>query len=163
MIKTELNADTKFLEMINSVRKEVAGDEAFDKDRSWQANVMIDPHFLEDQGYIYHIIRRLIEHERDAIYRAVVNSSEEWTTIRTRFLAKNTCDIFDRRQLAVRVDASIADKKVYIPIFEHQSMPRDVFKCSWCGGYTKNDKRGHCAGCGGPRNDDYIKEVMGEL
>lgn len=31
-------------------------------------------------------------------------------------------------------------------------LPCDVYSCKWCGGYTKNDRRGNCAACGAPRD-----------
>ena len=31
------------------------------------------------------------------------------------------------------------------------SIPKDYQRCSFCGGYTKNDEKGNCFACGGPR------------
>ncbi len=38
-----------------------------------------------------------------------------------------------------------------VPSFD--ALPNDVHSCRFCGGYTKNDMRGHCCACGAPRSD----------
>ena len=164
MITTREGIDNNFAETVNAARREFAKAEGFDLDRSYQAQVVMTPEMMwqaqDDHNFMAYLLRRLFEYEKEMVYRSVVSSGGEWTAIRTRFLSRNAQEFLSGGvEYAVRVDASVADRKVYIPVFEKTSMPRDVFKCSWCGGYTKNDKRGHCAGCGGPRNEKYIDDL----
>jgi len=51
----------------------------------------------------------------------------------------------------------ITYKQIYIPIYSSSQMPNDVFECSWCGGYTHNDMRGHCCACGAPRSKESFE------
>ena len=44
------------------------------------------------------------------------------------------------------------ERQIYIPIYAEMKMPRDVYECRFCGGFTKNDRRGNCGACGAPRN-----------
>jgi hypothetical protein len=53
----------------------------------------------------------------------------------------------------------ITYKQIYIPIYSSSQMPSDVFQCIWCGGYTKNDMRGHCCACGAPRNKESFENA----
>lgn len=53
---------------------------------------------------------------------------------------------------------------VYRYISSMDQIPNDLHGCTFCGGYTKNDARGHCAACGGPRsNSKYIEEMEAGL
>lgn len=36
-------------------------------------------------------------------------------------------------------------------VSDFSEIPKDYAECTFCGGYTKNDERGHCCACGGPR------------
>ena len=36
-------------------------------------------------------------------------------------------------------------------VSDFSEIPKDYVKCTFCGGYTKNDERGNCLACGGPR------------
>jgi hypothetical protein len=36
-------------------------------------------------------------------------------------------------------------------VSDFSEIPKDYQNCTFCGGYTKNDARGHCYACGGPR------------
>ena len=65
--------------------------------------------------------------------------------------------LFDRNNYCLKARAiNIEYQQIYIPVFEGTQMPKDVFKCNFCCGYTKNDMRGHCCACGGPRDDSYL-------
>jgi rubrerythrin len=59
------------------------------------------------------------------------------------------------------VQLMIPDERVRVYVFDdyqtalarNPSIPRDLHFCDYCGGHTKDDARGHCAACGGPRKE----------
>ncbi len=124
----------------------------------WGAEVTASNYLLSDGDYLPYLARELAEAERDATYAAVVSNQLDWTAVRPRFeqlrdLPTNTT------HFRVRVDAWGAEQRIYIPVFERRNLPADTWYCTWCGGYTHNDKRGHCAACGGPRDDRFLEEA----
>ncbi len=109
--------------------------------------------------YIAHQIEKL---EMEALHRAV-KQTEGWICVK---LNHDKLKEMDAINYIVTVDVKpvqTVNPKIYIfedgyqrAMLKNPSLPRDLFYCSWCGGHTKNDMRGHCSGCGGPRNNKYL-------
>ena len=115
---------------------------------------MIDsPHAVD---YVKH---KVADMEKDAIYKAVkqAETSGGWICIKPETIEEKHPFPFGEIEYKTRIHCrSVNYAKVYVPV-ETSFMPPDVFKCTFCGGYTKNDMRGHCSGCGGPRDDGYLE------
>ncbi len=125
----------------------------------WGAMFSIPDELLMQEGSKEYIQYNLERMEKDAIYQAVKQveaNKEGWIWIKP-VLQEIRNPHFGVDYRFVVHCRPVGYSRVYIPIYENQSMPKDVFKCSWCGGFTKNDQRGHCAGCGGPRDDSYLE------
>ena len=133
-----------------------------DEIKDYGAKFVVDREVLQSpgaQGYIEEQVRRM---EMQGIYQAVKQADKQhgWICIKPEIIQCEHEGPWGNVEYSLLVHCrSVQTERVYIPVFEQAKMPRDVFKCSWCGGYTKNDKRGHCAGCGGPRNDQYIDDL----
>lgn len=155
-----------FMLGIQKARREFVNYDPFGQEKTFFGRVQIDPddfyrcHSHLRDSLVAQIQHDLFTYERDLIYRSVVSSAAPWTSIRSTFVARDMGELLGRGiEYCVKVDAVAAqDKRIYIPVYDRAQMPRDVVKCSYCGGHTKNDKRGHCAGCGGPRNDSYLED-----
>lgn len=160
MIKTDPPADKKFIQDVQKARNEFVEMECnLEYSNHYGYGIRFNPWDFQDPDFVRFHLMQLFNKERDIIYNAVVKSPGEWNTFRSRFTFRSMPELYNRQfELGLRVDTHVGDAKVYIPVYESMSMPKDVFKCDWCGGYTKNDKRGHCAGCGGPRNEKYLEE-----
>ena len=98
-------------------------------------------------------IRRDLERMMDDALLAAVRQAPEgsWISVRRRMDAwpTNSMEV----EFFARAECVLSQMKVYIPVSDENPMPKDVYKCDACGGYTKNDSRGHCAACGSPRTD----------
>lgn len=108
-------------------------------------------------GIEEYIQQRLIEMEKNAIYKAVKQAENDggWINIKPEIVKQEHADWLDNTSYMVHVHCRpTLCERVYVPIYEDSLMPKDVFKCNWCSGYTHNDSLGHCAACGGPRDDD---------
>jgi hypothetical protein len=122
---------------------------------------------LQDYGAVYSISDQMAKSDvaeeyakqhieemtKDALYKAVTQQREgEWMVIKSelgqyRNYDKQTTDFFVKIRCR-----PVENARVFIPVFEHNEMPKDVFECDHCGGYTKNDHRGNCMACGAPRH-----------
>lgn len=147
------------------LEREDAYFESFAESRSWKYKRLLeDLDYADDFRHknsdhlLDSVLYELFRKERDVIYGAVVASGSEMTTIRSSIEAYELHDFLSRGiNTCLHVEATPARTKViYMPVTE---MPRDVFECKFCGGWTKNDKRGHCSGCGGPRNLRYLENM----
>ena len=108
------------------------------------------------EEYVKEQVRRI---EKDAIYAAVkqAESTGGWICIKPELTEFDDFPMM-QREFRVKVHCRPVEYgRIYVPVYEQSSMPIDVHKCTWCGGYTKNDMRGHCSGCGGPRNEEYLE------
>jgi hypothetical protein len=96
--------------------------------------------------------------KKEAIYQAV-NQTSGWISINP-VLTENVDIMNDIIEYGVNVHVRPVMTKVYVfedynkAMLRDPNIPRDLRNCHWCGGYTKNDMRGHCAGCGGPRKHE---------
>jgi len=92
---------------------------------------------------------------------------ENWLDKPVAFMLKSNTqnsDMMDGIEKTITARAiDITYKQIYIPIYSSSQMPNDVYECSWCGGYTKNDMRGHCCACGAPRSKESFENAGSEL
>ncbi len=129
--------------------------------QDYAATISISSRLLAEPDAEPYIQEQIELMEKDAIYKAVKQVEKEngWICIRPELVHQDNW-MYDLVEYSVRVHCRpVLTERVYIPIFERQSMPIDVFECKWCGGYTKNDYLGHCAACGGPRDLSYIEKL----
>lgn len=119
--------------------------------------IRVNNHMLADGDRAMEYIKHLKQNAlKDAIYNAVLQTGvDNWICIKT-FIKEQRREF--ETEYSVLVECRpVQTAKVYIPMYESALMPTNVHHCSYCGGYTHNDMRGHCLGCGGPRNDDYLE------
>ena len=106
----------------------------------------------EHSGYIdYHIE----QNEKEAIYKAVKQVKNKWICIKVDTEKRNDCASNHTEWITKVRCRAVQTQNVYIPVYSEvkseNRMPKDVYLCKYCGGYTKNDSRGNCAACGAGR------------
>jgi ribosomal protein L37E len=125
--------------------------------QDYAARFIVDE-FMVDKIPPEYLKHKIEEMERDAIYQAVKQVSG-WICIKPEIVERK--DYMTRGiEYSVRVHVRPVEvARVYVyPQFETNPMirnqiPKDLFFCDYCGGHTKNDMRGHCGACGGPRKE----------
>lgn len=80
-------------------------------------------------------------------------------------LTRGTIPPFDDFELLWMVRLSITEVRILTMVeFEpYSAYSGDPHKhaCKWCGGYTVDDSRGHCLGCGAPRNwEEFLYSAL---
>ena len=122
------------------------------------SEIRINNQFLMDNGndaieYVCFLKENAL---KDSIYNSVKQIGiDGWICIRPS-IVEQRLDFETVYRILIEC-RPVQTAKVYIPMYESALIPTDVHHCSYCGGYTHNDMRGHCLGCGGPRNDDYLE------
>jgi len=99
------------------------------------------------------IQNRIDQQVNDVIINAVLQVPEnQWITIK-RKTDSHRVDLehIEYRTTVQCEETKVSHVQVYVPIFESSQMPKDVHKCEFCSGYTKNDNVGNCGACGAPR------------
>lgn len=96
------------------------------------------------------------EMEKEAIYQAV-KQTDGWMSIKSE--TAMLTGPWKTREISVMVHCRpISTYQVFIPVFDRAQLPPGTYKCQYCGGYTRNDKRGNCGACGAPRDDNYLED-----
>ena len=91
--------------------------------------------------------------ERDAIHEAVKQAGGGWICIKPEWQERRE-SVTGNFEYTFKVNCrpvETARVYVYAPDYPVNQIPRDLHFCEYCGGHTKDDMRGHCAACGGPR------------
>lgn len=118
----------------------------------------VDNYALKDSNIQNYIDQSIERNEKEAIYKAVKQVKDNWICIRVK-TEKQEHYAYDKTAWITRIDCrAVHTENVYIPIYSEveteNRMPKDVYLCKYCGGYTKNDSRGNCAACGAGRTYD---------
>ena len=120
----------------------------------------VDDQLEKDPEYEKYINYHVEENEKEAIYKAVKQAKDNWICIKVK-TEKRKLFSYDKTDYVTKVNCrAVQTQNIYIPVYseiktkEVVSMPKDVYLCKYCGGYTKNDRRGNCAACGAGRTYD---------
>jgi len=130
------------------------------QDQAWKFRVPLDRDIPQD--YIEYEKERI---EKNALWSAVKQfANGGWICVKLEW--REVCDYCAPLYAEILYDFYVHVREVktpvvYIPIYSSMQMPKDVYHCKFCGGMTKNDIRGHCLACGGPRNRNYLDGVFG--
>lgn len=128
--------------------------------KDYGASFFVSGYMLDDPDYQDYIRHELVHMEKEAIYKAVKQIPSGWICINPEIVKRPTLRFEPGIEYSTIIHCRpVQSARVYVPVFERQTMPIDVYECKWCGGYTKNDYLGHCAGCGGPRDNSYIEKL----
>lgn len=117
-------------------------------------------HMLEqlksDQGFLVHTFRY---HMLEQLWEKGILPNLDRPIFINHLQISREIGTFDHMTFRMSVEIQPVSERpvIYKFVEDVKRIPSDVFFCSWCDGYTKNDMRGHCCACGGPRNDQYLK------
>jgi hypothetical protein len=125
------------------------------KVQDYGAMFVVNPQIMDRMPEEY-IKNKVTMMEDEAIVKAVRQLNGEPIVISWKTVGKQVN--WGRYEIQCKIRAEAArSMKVFIPViaesrYQIQSqIPPDTYSCSFCGGYTYNDRRGNCAACGGPR------------
>lgn len=114
----------------------------------------IDKMLLRQPQFHEMLARQIAEKEKELIYKAVKQGEpDHWICVRPSKKEGPTIDGMGWEYYLTIECREVQVAQVYVPVFTGSAIPTETYFCKWCGGFTKNDMRGHCRGCGGPRGD----------
>lgn len=91
------------------------------------------------EGMLRNFVEEIIPHLNKGLYIRPVTLSVGQQDFYYEFILSSEISVVNEKPV------------IYKFVNDYSMIPKDYNYCKWCGGHTKNDKRGHCGSCGGPR------------